>query len=115
MTNIIEITATLSTPSLNEDEYLNESDGLVYCSKCHSARQTRKQLAGRTFAPYIMCNCQREAYEKEKAEREHEEFLIMISQLKSSGLQDRISENSSRKLSLYVINLIRCRAFMRKW
>ena len=52
MTNIIETTTTLSTPSLKEDEYLNESDGLVYCSKCHSARQTRKELAGRTFTPY---------------------------------------------------------------
>lgn len=89
MTNIIEPTATLSTPSLKEDEYLNKSDGLVYCSKCHSARQTRKELAGRTFTPYIMCNCQREAYEKEKAERKHEEFLIKISQMKSSGLQDK--------------------------
>ena len=44
MTNIIETTATLSAPSLKEDEYLNESDGLVYCLKCHTARQTRKEL-----------------------------------------------------------------------
>lgn len=89
MTNISETTTTLSTPSLKEDEYFNESDGLVYCSKCHSARQTSKQLAGRTFTPYIMCNCQRETYEKEKAEREHDEFLRTISQMKSSGLQDK--------------------------
>ena len=78
MTNITEIT-TLSTPSLKEDEYLNESDGLIYCSKCHTARQTRKELAGRTFTPYILCNCQRELFEKEKTEREHDEFLRTIS------------------------------------
>ncbi|WP_373249760.1 ATP-binding protein [Mediterraneibacter gnavus] len=89
MTNIIETTATLSAPSLKEDEYLNEFDGLVYCSKCHTARQTRKALAGRTFTPYILCDCQRELFEKEKAEREHEEFLRTISQMKSSGLQDK--------------------------
>ena len=89
MTALTDSTETLSSPSLKEDEYLNASDGLVYCSRCHSARQVRKQFANRTFTPYIMCRCQREVYEKEKAEHEHTEFLIRISQMKSSGLQDK--------------------------
>ena len=32
---------------LAEDEYLNEADGLMYCSKCHTPRQHRIELKER--------------------------------------------------------------------
>ena len=34
---------------LAEDEYLNEADGLMYCSKCHTPRQHRIELKERVF------------------------------------------------------------------
>lgn len=74
---------------LAEDEYLNEADGLMYCSKCHTPRQHRIELKERVFLPTVRCRCQQEIYDKEEAERKHQEFLIQVSRLRTNGLQDK--------------------------
>lgn len=48
---------------LAEDEYLNEADGLMYCSKCHTPRQHRIELKERVFLPTVRCRCQQEIYD----------------------------------------------------
>lgn len=72
---------------LAEDEYLNEADGLMYCSKCHTPRQHRIELKERVFLPTVRCRCQQEIYDKEEAERKHQEFLIQVSRLRTNGLR----------------------------
>lgn len=74
---------------LQEDEYLNETDGLIYCSKCHTPRQHRVQFKERVMIPTVRCRCQQEAYEKEENERKHQEQLLLVSRLKANGLQDK--------------------------
>ena len=74
---------------LAEDEYLNEADGLIYCSKCHTPRQHHIELKERVFLPTVRCRCQQEEYDKEEAERKHQEFLMQVSRLKANGLQDK--------------------------
>lgn len=74
---------------LAEDEYLNEADGLIYCSKCHTPRQHHIELKKRVFLPTVRCRCQQEEYNKEEAERKHQEFLMQVSRLKANGLQDK--------------------------
>ena len=74
---------------LAEDEYLNEADGLIYCSKCHTPRQHRIELKERVFLPTVRCRCQQEEYDKEEAERKHQEFLMQVSRLRANGLQDK--------------------------
>lgn len=39
--------------------------------------------------PYIMCQCQREAYDREQAALAKRDFLDRVSRMKSSGLQDQ--------------------------
>ena len=74
---------------LAADEYLNEADGLIYCSKCHTPRQHRIELKERVFLPTVRCRCQQEEYDKQEAERQHQEHLIQVSRLKANGLQDK--------------------------
>ena len=74
---------------LAEDEYLNQADGLIYCSKCHTPRQHHIELKERVFLPTVRCRCQQEEYDKEEAERKHQEFLMQVSRLKANGLQDK--------------------------
>ncbi len=74
---------------LAEDEYLNEVDGLIYCSKCHTPRQHRIELKERVFLPTVRCRCQQKEYDKEEAERKHQEFLMQVSRLRANGLQDK--------------------------
>ena len=45
---------------LGEDEYINEQDGLIHCSKCHTPRQYRFTWLGQIRTPRMMCRCQTE-------------------------------------------------------
>ena len=72
-----------------DDEYINEADGLIYCSKCHTPRQCRIQYGGTFVTPRTMCRCQREEYEVEQADFQKRQHLMRIQRLKASGLQDR--------------------------
>lgn len=74
---------------LQSDEYFNEKDQLIYCSKCHTPRQSRHTLQGKIFLPSILCKCQREIYEQEEAQRTLREKQLEIEHLKASGLQDK--------------------------
>ena len=72
-----------------DDEYINEADGLIYCSKCHTPRQCQI-LYGETYVtPRTMCRCQREEYEAEQTDFQKRQHLMQIQRLKASGLQDR--------------------------
>ena len=44
---------------LKEDEYLND-DGFAYCKNCHTPRQYRFTLEGRTLIVHAACNCKDE-------------------------------------------------------
>lgn len=78
-----------SADVLKEDEYKNEADGLIYCAKCHTPRQHRIEVMGKMALPFIMCQCQREAYDREQAALAQRDFLDRVSRMKSSGLQDQ--------------------------
>lgn len=72
-----------------EDEYLNETDGLLYCKRCHAPRQCRVPLNGAVVTRRVSCDCQEEAYLAAERERKQTEHLLHIAELKASGLQDR--------------------------
>ena len=74
---------------MQEDEYLNEDDGLIYCSKCHTPRQHKVQWQDKVMLPTVRCQCQQAEYEKQEAERKRLEFLEQVSRLKANGLQDK--------------------------
>lgn len=38
-----------------EDEYINETDGFIYCSKCRTPRQAKAELSGRLLTVPVMC------------------------------------------------------------
>lgn len=72
---------------LRADEYVG-NNGLIYCSKCHTPRQKRIEVAGRTIEPRYMCACQAEDYDRREQERKHREFLDMVAKNRSIGLPD---------------------------
>ena len=74
---------------LREDEYLGEG-GLIYCSKCRTARQKRIEFSGRMIEPRCMCACQTAAYEQQEQERKYREFLDRVEKNRSVGLTDPV-------------------------
>ena len=84
-----EFTNQFENRELQPDEYLNESDHLIYCTKCHTPRQGRYTLQGRVFMPPIRCKCQQEIYDQETARRKQADRHAEIKRMKASGLQDK--------------------------
>ena len=84
-----EFTNQFENRELQPDEYLNESDHLIYCTKCHTPRQGRYTLQGRVFMPPIRCKCQQEIYDQKEARRKLSERQAEIKRMKASGLQDK--------------------------
>ena len=74
---------------LQEDEYRNEADHLIYCAKCNTPRQHHLAVLGKEMLVPVPCRCQQEQRDKEEAERNHREFLDQVSRLKANGLQDK--------------------------
>ena len=90
MTKFIEKpTAITPNRELQSDEYFNETDHLIYCSKCNTPRQCRHKLQGKVLIPSIRCKCQQEIFEQEEVQRKLHEKQMEIEHLKTSGLQDK--------------------------
>ena len=70
------------------DEYVGE-DGLVYCSTCHTPRQTRKMLFGKERILSVLFRCRQEERDRLEEERRQREFRQEISRMKADGLQDK--------------------------
>lgn len=71
----------MKNQDLKNETYIGE-DGLLYCAKCHTPCE--KVLPhpldkGKLWKVHVMCQCEREAYEKDQAERAKREFEEMVS------------------------------------
>ena len=90
MKNSIEkLQINITEIELQPDEYIHESEHLIYCSRCHTPRQSRHIFSGKVFLPPVRCKCQQEIFEEEEAQRKLREKQEEIKRMKASGLQDK--------------------------
>lgn len=90
MKNSIEkLQTNITKIELQPDEYIHESEHLIYCSRCHTPRQSRHIFSGKVFLPPVRCKCQQEIFEEEEAQRKLREKQEEIKRMKASGLQDK--------------------------
>ena len=66
-----------------------EQDGLLFCSKCKTARQKRIELFGIKKIVPILCKCMNEDYVREEEERKREERMRQIMSYRNDGFPDR--------------------------
>jgi len=81
-------TAITPNRELQSDEYFNETNHLIYCSKCNTPRQCRHELQGKVLIPSIRCKCQQEIFEQEEAQRKLHEKQMEIEHLKTSNWEE---------------------------
>lgn len=64
-------------------------DGLLFCGKCHTAKQCRFETAwGQTMEPYFLCDCGRKRQEAEDEARKMREFQNEVARLRKLGFPD---------------------------
>lgn len=64
-------------------------DGLLYCGKCNTPKQTRVELFGQVRTPYCLCNCAAERRDREEKERQQREREIRIQEKRKAGFPDK--------------------------
>lgn len=70
------------------DDYIGE-DGLLYCGKCHTKKQTRIFLLGDERTPPCLCKCRQEQREREEAEHKRILFEDKVKRLRQMGFPER--------------------------
>lgn len=70
------------------DDYIGE-DGLLYCGKCHTKKQTRIFLFGEERTPPCLCKCRQEQREREEAEHKRILFEDKVKRLRQMGFPER--------------------------
>lgn len=77
---------------MKEGDYIGE-DGLIYCGKCRTRKQTRITLDdGTELTPMCMCKCEIEKEEREEEERKQRERMQRVSRYRSAGVHDKALE-----------------------
>lgn len=81
------IKQSLTAISRNEGDYLGK-DGLLYCGKCHTKKQTEVMFKGIKRRPMCLCKCETEKRDKEEAEKKKNEFEQKIKELRRVGFPE---------------------------
>ena len=77
---------------VNEDDYYNEQ-GFLCCGKCQTPKECEKTILNKVRRIYIPCQCEREKRRKEEAEREHQEELKRINEIRRRCFNDEAMQS----------------------
>lgn len=67
-------------------------DGLLYCGKCHTRKQTRVSILGIKKTPYCLCQCEVEKREREEAEIKRRELARKVSEYRRMGFPESMMQ-----------------------
>ena len=70
-----------------DGDYIGEN-GLLYCGKCNTPKQTEVKTLGRVWRPHCVCKCRAEEIEAEKNERKQRDFAEKVKELRRAGFPD---------------------------
>lgn len=63
-------------------------DGLLYCGKCNTKKQTRIEVLGRVRTPLCLCKCEAERRAAEEAERKRFERMREVEKMRRIGFPE---------------------------
>ena len=69
-------------------------DGLLFCGKCNTPKQSRQCFMGHTITVGCLCRCATEARDREADTRKKQEEADKIMRLRSSGVPDQKFRNA---------------------
>lgn len=86
----VERKAALSIKT-NTGDYIG-ADGLLYCGKCNTRKQTRVNILGIEKTPYCLCKCEVEKREREEAEIKRRELARKVSEYRRMGFPESMMQ-----------------------
>ena len=71
-----------------------EQNGLLYCGKCHTPKQSRQILFGKDLVVGCVCACAKQNYDKGEKVRKKLEEADRIMRLRCDGISSQIFQNA---------------------
>lgn len=68
-------------------------DGLLYCGKCNTRKQTRIEIFDSIRTPFCLCKCEVEKRDREEAERQRIKLAEHIKEMRRVGFPDDEIQN----------------------
>ena len=75
----------------NDNDYIG-ADGLLYCGKCNTRKQTRVNILGIEKTPDCLCQCEVEKREREEAESKRRELARKVSEYRRMGFPESMMQ-----------------------
>lgn len=75
-----------------EGDYIGE-DGLLYCHKCHTKKQTEVNILGTIRRPMCLCKCAADRRAAEEEEYKRREFEQKVNELRRKGFPEAEMRN----------------------
>ena len=72
----------------DEDTHQGD-DGLLYCNRCHTARQSRIELFGKVKVVNCLCKCMAEERDRREEERKQREYMTKVMSNRAVGFPDK--------------------------
>lgn len=98
-----------------EGDYYCNSDGLLYCGKCQTAKECLTEISGETFTVPCLCKCGEDAYEEKERNFREQQRRIRIGNLRVSGILDEKLRKVRFDDSDDCENIRKCRKFVEHW
>ena len=70
-----------------DGDYIGDN-GLLYCGKCNTPKQTEVKTLGKVWRPHCVCKCRAEELEAEKNARKQRDFDDRVKELRRVGFPD---------------------------
>lgn len=90
-------------------------EGLVYCGKCHTPRETIVTLMGRPTLVGCTCRCRQEAREAEEREFQRRQRVLRAESLRARGIRDGTLRSVSFATARPDESLETCRRYVENW
>lgn len=87
MEPIIDNIVKASEGLKDAEDYIGP-DGLVWCGRCHTPKQTRVEFMGKVRTPYCLCKCMAERRDAEEEAWRHQQHLDRVRRLRKMGFPD---------------------------
>lgn len=84
---------TLSARVPTDDDTHPGEDGLLYCNRCHTPRQSRFELFGKIRTVNCLCQCMAEERDRAEEERKQREYMTRVMSNRAVGFPDRELQN----------------------
>ena len=85
LTGIIRSLPGYNGETSGQDEYIG-ADGLIYCAKCRTPKQTRMNVLGEERVIGHLCRCEAEAFDREEQERKARKQQERVNAWRAHGL-----------------------------